>query len=72
MSVLAALTPPFLMCAVVIVAIVAFLRHEMGRGRARRAVGDEEDTPAPPTAAAGRADDAGSDVGGAAATSRDG
>lgn len=26
------LTPPFLMCAAVVVAIVAFLRHEMGRG----------------------------------------
>ncbi len=30
---LSALTPPLLVCAVVIIAIVAFLRHEMGRSR---------------------------------------
>jgi hypothetical protein len=30
---LSVLTPPFLVCAAVVVAIVAFLRHEMGRGR---------------------------------------
>ena len=30
---LAVLTPPFLMAAAVITAIVAFLRHEMGRKR---------------------------------------
>ncbi len=34
MNDLAALTPPLLVCAVVIVAIVAFVRHEMGRRRA--------------------------------------
>jgi hypothetical protein len=28
---LSALTPPLLMCAVVVLAIVAFLRHEMNR-----------------------------------------
>jgi hypothetical protein len=33
---LTALTPPFLMAAVVIIGIVAFVRHEMGRGRADR------------------------------------
>ena len=33
MNDLAALTPPFLIGAAVIVAIVAFLRHEMGRTR---------------------------------------
>jgi hypothetical protein len=33
---LTVLTPPFLMCAVVIIAIVAFVRHEMGRGRPDR------------------------------------
>jgi len=33
---LAALTPPFLMAAVVIAAIVLFLRHEMRRGRSQR------------------------------------
>lgn len=42
---LSALTPPFLMAAVVIIAIVAFLRHEMGRGRVDRA--DPDDIPAP-------------------------
>ena len=33
MNDLTALIPPFLMCAAVIIAIVAFLRHEMGRAR---------------------------------------
>jgi hypothetical protein len=41
MNDLAVLTPPFLMAAAVIAAIVAFLRHEMGRKRAERA--DHED-----------------------------
>jgi hypothetical protein len=39
---LAVLTPPFLMAAAVITAIVAFLRHEMGRQRADRADPEEE------------------------------
>lgn len=30
---LSALTPPLLVCAVVVIAIVAFLRHEMNRSR---------------------------------------
>jgi len=34
---LAVLTPPFLVAAAVITAIVAFLRHEMGRKRIDRA-----------------------------------
>ena len=39
---LAVLTPPLLVCAVVIIAIVAFLRHEMGRSRPdQSAPGDE-------------------------------
>ena len=42
---LSALTPPFLIAAVVIIAIVAFLRHEMGRGRVDRA--DHDDISAP-------------------------
>jgi hypothetical protein len=33
---LSALTPPLLMAGVVVIAIVAFLRHEMGRGHSRR------------------------------------
>ena len=36
MNDLAALTPPFLVAAAVIIAIVAFLRHEMGRKRVDR------------------------------------
>jgi hypothetical protein len=37
MNDLAALTPPFLVAAAVIIAIIAFLRHEIGRKRADRA-----------------------------------
>ncbi len=33
---LAVLTPPLLIAAVVIIAIVAFVRHEIGRGRTDR------------------------------------
>jgi hypothetical protein len=36
MNDLAALTPPFLVAAAVIIAIIAFLRHEMGRKRVDR------------------------------------
>jgi hypothetical protein len=50
MSVLAALTPPFLVCAVVIGAIVAFLRHEMGRGRQDRDVASKGESADAPTA----------------------
>jgi hypothetical protein len=32
-QVLSALTPPLLMCAAVVVAVVAFLRHETGKKR---------------------------------------
>jgi hypothetical protein len=46
MNDLAVLTPPFLVAAVVITAIVAFLRHEMGRKRADRA-DLEQDFPEP-------------------------
>jgi hypothetical protein len=46
MNDLAVLTPPFLVAAAVITAIVAFLRHEMGRKRVDRA-DLEEDFPAP-------------------------
>jgi len=42
---LSVLTPPFLVAAVVIIAIVAFVRHEMGRGRVDRA--DHEDISGP-------------------------
>jgi len=50
---LSALTPPLLMCAVVIIAIVAFLRHEMGRSRADKPAPDEQK----PAATAQRGDD---------------
>jgi hypothetical protein len=30
------LTPPLLVCAAFLIAVAAFLRHEMGRSRARR------------------------------------
>jgi hypothetical protein len=46
MQALSALTPPLVVCAVVIIAIVAFLRHEMARSRAdRSAPGDETEAP---------------------------
>ena len=41
---LSALTPPLLMGAVVIIAIVAFLRHEMGRSRADKSASDEHES----------------------------
>jgi len=51
MSVLAALTPPFLVCAVVTAAIVAFLRHEMVRGRRHRDVAAKGESGDAPTSA---------------------
>jgi hypothetical protein len=38
---LSVLTPPLLMCTVVIIAIVAFLRHEMNRSRTVKSAPDE-------------------------------
>ena len=71
MTYLSVLTPPFLVCAVVIIAIVAFLRHEIGRGRARRA-DPADDIPAAPTEA-GEEDDSepGGDVGSSATMTSD-
>ncbi len=43
---LSALAPPFLMCAVVVVAIAAFVRHEMGRGRTDRSAATDESSAA--------------------------
>jgi hypothetical protein len=69
---LAALTPPFLMCAAVVVAIVAFLRHEMGRARPDRNDADDDNS-APATASPGELDDdAGSDADAAARAGSDG
>jgi hypothetical protein len=46
------LTPPLLVGAVVVIAIVAFLRHEMGRPRTdRSAPGDQREVPAAPSSA---------------------
>jgi len=52
MHALAALTPPLLVAAVVVIAIVAFLRHEMGRSRTgRSAPGEDSEVPATPASA---------------------
>ncbi len=52
MQALSALTPPLLVCVVVIIAIVAFLRHEMGRSRTDRSgPGDETEVPGVPSPA---------------------
>jgi hypothetical protein len=42
MNYVSALTPPFLMCAAVLFAVVAFLRHEMRRGGADQAERDDD------------------------------
>ncbi|MBO0822984.1 MAG: hypothetical protein J2P27_03875 [Actinobacteria bacterium] len=39
---LSALTPPLLVCAVVIIVIVAFLRHEMRQSRSDQNDGDDD------------------------------
>jgi hypothetical protein len=49
---LASLTPPLLVCAVVVIAIVAFLRHEMNRSRADKSTSGENT----PGTAQGRGD----------------
>jgi hypothetical protein len=72
MNDLAVLTPPFLVCAVVVLAIVAFLRREMGRPRPDRRVGGEDNSAPAPTAADELDDAAGSDTDAAASDSRDG
>lgn len=56
---LSALTPPLLMAAIIIVVIIAFLRHEMARGRA----GQRGDDRADPAAEAGDADAANAGAG---------
>jgi hypothetical protein len=72
MSALAALTPPFLVCAVVIAAIVAFLRHEMGRGRQDSDI-DRQDDSGPAAAPRDERDDgAGSGADAATPARRDG
>jgi hypothetical protein len=47
MADLSVLTPPFLVAAAVIIGIVAFVRHEMGRGRVDRADPDDISAPDP-------------------------
>ena len=58
MNDLAVLVPPFLMCAAVITAIVAFLRHEMGRGRSDGSEASADNSASVPTAADKLDDDA--------------
>jgi hypothetical protein len=50
MNDLSVLVPPFLMCAAVITAIVAFLRHEMGRARSAGPEADDDNSASVPTA----------------------
>jgi hypothetical protein len=53
---LSALTPPLLVLAVIVIAIVAFLRHEMGRKRPDESA-PPDDIPAVPPISDHRADD---------------
>jgi hypothetical protein len=68
MNDLTVLIPPFLMCAAVITAIVAFLRHEMGRARSAGTDAHEDNFASVPTAADKLDDDADA----SASTRRDG
>jgi hypothetical protein len=72
MSALGALTPPFLVCAAVVVAIVAFLRHEMGRGRQDRGTGTGDISGPESTSPDEHDDDAGRDADTGASVRRDG
>jgi hypothetical protein len=45
---LSALTPPLLICAVVLIAIVAFLRHELGKKRPDESESAHDIPPRPP------------------------
>jgi hypothetical protein len=45
---LSALTPPLLMCAAVLIAIVAFLRHEMGKKGPDESGPPDDIPPVPP------------------------
>ena len=58
MNDLSVLVPPFLMCAAVITAIVAFLRHEMGRARSDGPEAADDNSASVPTAAEKLDDDA--------------
>jgi hypothetical protein len=54
MKYISVLTPPFLVAVIVLIAVIAFVRHEMGRGHTHQA-GQEDDIP--PDAVQPRADD---------------
>jgi hypothetical protein len=67
---LSVLTPPLLMCAVVVIAIVAFLRHEMNRSHIDSPTpGENGDDPA--TADDDLESQLQDDTGGSRTTSRD-
>jgi hypothetical protein len=71
MTYVSVLTPPFLMCAVVIVAIVAFLRHEIGRGRSGQADHADDNSAAPAEASEEVDSEPGTDAGSSATASSD-
>jgi hypothetical protein len=54
---LSVLTPPLLMCAVVVIAVVAFVRHEMGKKRSGDDSRESEDFPATPPISGPAGDD---------------
>jgi hypothetical protein len=57
---LSALTPPLLVCIVVLIAVVAFLRHEMGKPRSSE--DDEQVNSAEPSDASNDLENNGADV----------
>ena len=57
---LSALTPPLLVCIVVLIAVVAFLRHEMGKPRSNEV--DEPDNATGPLVRNEDLDNNGADV----------
>jgi hypothetical protein len=71
MNDLTALTPPILMCAVVIVAIAAFVRHEMRRGRTDRDEAADDSSTAPGKPAEEFGDNEGSGADASAPARRD-
>ena len=69
---LSALTPPLLMCAVVVFAVVAFLRHEMRPSRADPGDQDDNISPVPAQAADGDDNERAAETDGADVSATDG